>query len=114
MHLPNQVCKLLLLLSHSDSVVKSHVCQPVCLRQLLAIIQELPSAALLHKAVVAVKNLTSDPQVLRHMQEAGAVAMLVDFLKRACTKSNVVIGTAERLEIMQVFTTIYPLQLKYR
>lgn len=50
----------------------------------------------------AVWNLTGDPQVLRQMQDAGAVPMLVDFLRAGRTRSGVPLRPTLQLPLLEV------------
>lgn len=94
-------CDLLLVLSHSDSVVKALMGRAENVQALLDVLEELPTA-LVHKALAALRNLSSDPQSMRQMQKAGAVRRLVVLLKKGGTSSRVSLSPPMQLHVLEV------------
>lgn len=94
---------LVVVLSHSDAVVKAAVAHPDTFRKLLALLEELP-APLLQKALQAVRSLTEDPQAVRQIQEARGVPALVDLLRRRASRSGVALSAEMQLPLVEVCT----------
>lgn len=94
-------CDLLLVLSHSDSVVRALMGRVENVQGLLDVLEELP-AALVLKALAALRNLSSDPQSMRQMQKAGAVRRLVVLLKKGGTSSRVSLSPHMQLHVLEV------------
>jgi hypothetical protein len=97
----DSVCDLILVLSHSDGVVKATVSHPETFRKLLVLMEQLPGP-LLAKMLQAVRSLTEDPQAVRQIQEAGGVPALVDVLRRGQSRSNVMLSREMQLPLIEV------------
>lgn len=95
---------LVVVLSHSDAVVKAAVAHPETFRRLLALLEDLPGP-LLEKALQAVRSLTEDPQAVRQIQEAGGVPALVDLLRRGASRSDVKLSPEMQLPLVEVRRT---------
>jgi hypothetical protein len=97
----DSVCDLIVVLSHSDGVVKANVSHPETFGRLLGLMEELPGP-LLTKVLQAVRSLTEDPQAVRQIQLAGGVPVLVDVLRRGQSRSNVVLTREMQLPLIEV------------
>lgn len=94
-------CDLLLVLSHSDSVVKALTGRVENVQAMLDTLEDLP-APLVLKALAVLRNLSSDPQSMRQMQKSGAVRRMVALLKKGSTGSRVGLSPPMQLHILEV------------
>ena len=95
------ICDLFVVLSRSDSVVKATISHPETFARLLRAIDDLP-AELLTKVLIAIRNLTEDPQAVKQIQEAGGVPVLVSLLRRNASASRVTLTPDMQLPLLEV------------
>ncbi|MCO5580002.1 hypothetical protein L7F22_033868 [Adiantum nelumboides] len=74
-----KVADLLLEFSRGDTMVKTHMCGVSLLIRLLQMLNKLENPILL-KALKCIKELSSDPFTLEHLQRADAMKHLIPFL----------------------------------
>lgn len=75
-----KVADLLLKFSHGDTVVKSHMCSISLLIRLFQMLNKLEPPILL-RILKCIKQLSTDPYTLEHLQRADAMKHLVPFLE---------------------------------
>ncbi|CAD7703488.1 unnamed protein product [Ostreobium quekettii] len=97
--LAEHASELLLLLSDCDTAVRSHLCEKDTLGPLLRELRHWPTI-ILFKIAKCLKHLSSEPELLGQMQDAGTLEVLVHMLSQERSVKNMELKK-------EVLSTIY-------